>query len=171
MAAREILRFPDPKLSLVSRPVVDFDGGLAGLVDDLIDTMREKGPAIGLSAPQLDDQRQVLIIDMTGTGESPDIYVNPVITSTMGYGLTEERCLSVPDAVIYSWRAAKIRVKAHDPEGTAFERELTGMEAVCLQHELDHFEGKTLVDRMSFIRRALYRRRHPALPASSQPTA
>lgn len=157
--------FPDDRLTLPATPVEQFDASLARLVDDLVDTLRKTGPAIGLSAPQIDDQRQVLLIDMTGTGENPDIYVNPVILAKHGYGLAEERCLSVPDAVIYGWRAAKVRLQAFDPEGVPFERELEGMEAVCLQHEMDHFDGKTLVDRMSFFRRVIYRRRHRALPA------
>ena len=159
MTAREILSFPDERLSLTARPVEAFDASLSRLVDDLVDTLRVEGPAIGLSAPQIDDLRQVLIVDMTGTGESPDIYVNPKIVARAGFGFAEERCLSVPDAVILGWRAAKVRVHAFDPEGVPFERDLVDMAAVCIQHEMDHFYGRTLVDRMTLIGRFLYRRK------------
>ncbi|MEL6184068.1 MAG: peptide deformylase, partial [Myxococcota bacterium] len=154
-------------LSLAAQPVEAFDASLARLADDLVDTLRAEGPAIGLSAPQIDDQRQVLIMDMTGTGESPEVFVNPRIVSQAGFGLAEERCLSVPEAVIYGWRAAQIRVEAFDLEGAKFERELNDMAAVCLQHEMDHFHGKILVDRMSFVGRFLYRRKARRLAASA----
>lgn len=167
MTARDVLQFPDERLGLTAAPVDAFDASLARLADDLVDTMKASGPAIGLSAPQIDDLRQVLIIDMTGTGDGPDIFVNPRIVERVGFGLTEERCLSVPDAVIYAWRAANVRVEAFDLEGVKFERELNGMAAVCLQHEMDHFVGKILVDRMTILGRYLYRRKVRQLAAAS----
>lgn len=172
MTARDVLHYPDERLNLSSVPVDTFDASLARLADDLVDSLRASGPAIGLSAPQIDDRRQVLIMDMSGTGSSPEVYVNPKIVAQGGFGLAEERCLSVPDAVIYGWRAAQIRVQAFDLEGVLFERELQDMAAVCLQHEMDHFEGKILVDRMTFVGRYFYRRklrRAGAQPAAAAP--
>jgi peptide deformylase len=162
MTAHTILTHPDPRLELVSEKVTAFDASLARLADDLVDTLRAEGPAIGLSAPQLDDRRKVLVIDMSGQGTSPTIYVNPIIVARTAFGIAEERCLSVPGVVVHGWRATQLRVVARDPEGAEFERTLEGMEAVCLQHELDHFAGKTLVDRMFAPRRWLYRWRTPA---------
>jgi peptide deformylase len=152
VAVREILEYPDPRLRLASGPVTDFGGDLADLVDDLIETLHAH-PAIGLSAPQADDQRQVLVMDLSADKTAPEVYVNPEIVASARPGFVEESCLSVPGVAVNVLRATRVRVRALDPEGVAFERELADMHAVCLQHEMDHFDGKLLADRLNWFRR------------------
>lgn len=152
MAERTILEYPDPRLRLVSEPVTDFDDRLAELVDDLIDTVAAHG-AFALSAPQIDDRRQVAAIG-AGDGAAPRIYINPEILRKHGaFGFVQESCLSVPGVSGNVIRDTRVRVRALDRDGTPFERELVGMEAVCLQHEMDHFAGRLFFDGFSFLRR------------------
>ncbi len=152
MPQRDVLEYPDPRLRRAAEPVTDFDASLAGLVDDLVDTLRATR-SIGLSAPQFGDLRRVVVIDPAEQRAHPQIYVNPEILRKRGLGFVEERCLSVPGVVGNVIRAMEIRVRAEDATGEAFERELSGMDAVCLQHEMDHLEGRLFVDRLSIFRR------------------
>ncbi|MCU0975095.1 MAG: peptide deformylase [Steroidobacteraceae bacterium] len=152
MAILPILEYPDPRLRLRAEPVDAFDDDLARLVDDLCDTLRaSKG--IGLAAPQAGDRRRVLVMDLSGGAASPDVYINPEIHDPAVPGLVEESCLSVPGVVGNVVRATQLTVCARDRYGAAFERRLEGMHAVCLQHELDHLEGRLFVDRLSIFRR------------------
>ena len=152
MAILPILEYPDPRLRLRAGPVEAFDDDLARLVDDLCDTLRaSKG--IGLAAPQAGVCRRVLVIDLSGGEAPPDVYVNPEILDPAVPGLVEESCLSVPGVVGNVVRATQLTVRARDREGSPFERCLEGMHAVCLQHELDHLEGRLFVDRLSLMRR------------------
>lgn len=164
MAQREILVDPDPRLRAIAEPVRDFDADLNQRVDDLFDTLYGTSSAIGLSAPQLGDASQILVMDLSGDRSDPHVYINPRITARARFGFVEESCLSVPDQLVNVWRATQVRVVAQDRTGQPIERELDRLAAVCLQHEMDHFRGKLLVDRMSFIRRYRYRRTH-AVPA------
>lgn len=152
MAQLEILEYPDPRLRLKSAPVRAFDEGLARLVDDLLDTLRAR-QAIGLSAPQIDDHRAVLVVDLSGDGSAAEVYINPEIQAKAAWGFVEESCLSVPGIVGNVIRATEILVRAHDRQGDIFERNLSGMAAVCLQHEMDHLRGKLFIDRLSIFRR------------------
>ena len=152
MALLAILEYPDPRLRLTSHPVEAFDASLGRLVDDLGETLRaSKG--IGLAAPQTGDRRQVLVIDLSGGEAEPEIYINPEILTSTAPGLVEESCLSVPGVVGNVVRATQVRVRARDRSGEAFERDLEGMPAVCLQHEMDHLVGKLFVDRLPLLRR------------------
>ncbi len=152
MALLAILEYPDPRLRLTAQPVNVFDASLARLIDDLCETLRaSKG--IGLAAPQTGDRRQVLVIDLSGGEAEPEIYINPEILASTAPGLVEESCLSVPGVVGNVVRATQVRVRARDRSGEAFERDLEGMPAVCLQHEMDHLVGKLFVDRLSLWRR------------------
>lgn len=152
MALLAILEYPDPRLRLTAQPVKVFDASLARLMDDLCETLRaSKG--IGLAAPQTGDRRQVLVIDLSGGEAEPEIYINPEILASTAPGLVEESCLSVPGVVGNVVRATQVRVRARDRSGEAFERDLEGMPAVCLQHEMDHLVGKLFVDRLSLLRR------------------
>ena len=153
MAQLEILEYPDPRLKLKSQPVTDFDQGLWRLIDDLFETMYAAPSAIGLSAPQVNDLRQVLVMDLSGNASDPQVFINPEITKKALIGLVEESCLSLPGTKVNTWRAVNIRVRAQDRDGAFFERDLERMHAVCLQHEMDHFQGKLLTDRMSIFRR------------------
>jgi peptide deformylase len=152
MAILPILEYPDPRLRLPARPVEAFGPDLARLVDDLCDTLRASG-GIGLAAPQTGDRRQVLVIDLSGGEAPPDVYVNPVMLDAAVPGLVEESCLSVPGVVGNVLRATQLTVRARARDGAAFERRLEGMHAVCLQHEMDHLEGRLFVDRLSIFRR------------------
>lgn len=152
MAVRKILEYPDPRLMEVSLPVKEFDQGVRELAADLIETLHAS-EAIGLCAPQVDDRRQVLVMDHSGDRSAPEVYVNPNILARARFGFVEEQCLSVPGVAVNVFRATAIRVSARDASGVAFERELSGMPAVCLQHEMDHFDGKLLVDRLNWFKR------------------
>jgi peptide deformylase len=157
MARREVLEYPDPRLRLVSKPVIEFDSEIAELVADLFDTMYA-GNAIGLSAPQLDVQREVLVMDLSGDASAPQVFINPEILDSARPGFVEESCLSVPGVVTNVLSATRVRVRARDSAGEFFERDLADMEAVCLQHEMDHLAGKVLADRLSAFRRWRLRR-------------
>jgi peptide deformylase len=152
MARLQILEYPDPRLRLHSEPVTDFDEGLSQLVDDLIETLHAT-KAIGLSAPQADVRREILVTDLSEDGSAPQVYINPEILSRSAPGFVEESCLSVPGIVTNVLRHTQVRVRAQDQSGETFERDLQGMDAVVLQHEMDHLVGKLLVDRLSFFRR------------------
>ncbi|MEM1415271.1 MAG: peptide deformylase [Myxococcota bacterium] len=162
MSARRVLGYPDPRLREKAREVTAFGEAATALAKDLIDTLRADGPAIGLAATQIGEPLRMLLVDMSGTGDAPEIYVNPEILADAQPGIAEERCLSVPDLVVRGFRASLLKVRFQDCQGETHERVLEGMQAVCFQHELDHFEGKLLVDRLWFPRRAWYDWRHKA---------
>jgi peptide deformylase len=152
MARLAILEYPDPRLRRPSVPVDRFDADLARRIDDLLETLYGT-TGIGLSAPQAGDLRQVLVMDLSGSASAPQVYVNPeILTSTLP-GLVEESCLSVPGVVGNVVRATQLRVRAQDRTGVSFERDLEGMHAVCLQHEMDHLQGRLFIDRLSWFRR------------------
>jgi peptide deformylase len=151
MTRRTILEHPDPRLRLPSAPVEAFDAELWQLVDDLLDTLETAG-GLALSAPQLGELRSVLVLRPNGQNAA-EVYVNPEILAKKAWGLVEESCLSVPGVVGNVLRATQIRVRARDRNGHAFERELHGMDAVCLQHEMDHLAGVLFVDRLSIFRK------------------
>lgn len=152
MALLDILEYPDPRLRMRSIPVTRFDDSVLRLADDLLETLDASG-AIGLSAPQANDHREVLVIDLSDDASAPEIFVNPRILASGAIGLVQESCLSVPGVVGNIVRATQVRVRAQTARGDTFERELDGMEAVCLQHEMDHLAGKLFVDRLSLFRR------------------
>ncbi|MCR9221946.1 MAG: peptide deformylase [Alphaproteobacteria bacterium] len=153
MTRRAILEDPDPRLRLPSEPVDRFDASLAQLVEDLCDTLYA-GSAIGLSAPQIDDRRRVLVMDLSRQRTAPQVFVNPTILSRgAARGLVEESCLSLPGVSAKVMRAVQLRAAARDAAGRPFERDLADMEAVCLQHEMDHLDGVLFTDRLSLLRR------------------
>ena len=152
MAILEILEYPDPRLRQPSLPVEDFDDGIGELVDNLVETLHASS-AIGLSAPQVDARRQILVMDYSPDRTRPEVFINPRILKRGRFGIVQESCLSVPGIVTNVLRATWIKVRAFDRDGARFERELSGMPAVCLQHEMDHFDGKLLVDRLWWWKR------------------
>ncbi|WP_421709509.1 peptide deformylase [Algihabitans sp.] len=156
MSRLHVLEYPDSRLRLSSRKVTRFDDDLAELIDNMIETLAAT-QGIALSAPQIDDRRAVLVVDLSGDGSAPQAYVNPEILSKTAWGLVEESCLSLPGVVGNVLRATEVRVRAQDRKGDVFERELMGMEAVCLQHEMDHLVGKLFVDRLSLFQRLRFR--------------
>jgi peptide deformylase len=158
MALRQILEYPDPRLRTRAEPVTAFDAELGQLVDDLFETMYA-APGIGLAASQVNVHRQVIVIDLSKDGNQPQVYINPRILTRDGVGVMEEGCLSVPNIFDEVERAERVRVRAQDREGRVFERELEGLPAVCLQHELDHLEGRLFVDYLSNLKRDRIRKK------------
>lgn len=170
MSALPIIEYPDKRLQSESAPVERFDHELNRLVDNLRDTLYAT-TGIGLCAPQLGDLRRVLVMDLSESQSDCQEYINPVIRSKSGIAIANESCLSLPGISAKVVRAAQVRVWAQDRHGESFERELDGMYAICLQHELDHLDGKLFIDRLSALRRLPFRSRLDAMRrrASDQP--
>ncbi len=153
-----ILEYPDPRLRTKATPVAVFDEALRRLVDDLLETMYgAKG--VGLAASQVDVHKRLLVLDVSETRDQPMVLINPQILSAEGRVPGEEGCLSLPGIYDKLERAARIRVRALDRDGKPFEIDAEGMLAVCIQHEMDHLEGKLFVDYLSELKRQLIRRR------------
>ena len=158
MARLSILEYPDPRLRTRARPVESFDAALERLVDDMFETMYA-APGIGLAATQVDVHQRVVVIDVSDERNEPQVFINPEILAREGEGTTEEGCLSVPGIFDDIKRAANVRVRAQDKHGAVFERDLTGTLAVCLQHEMDHLEGRLFVDYLSDLKRERIRKK------------
>lgn len=158
MALLPILEFPDPRLREKALPVARFDAELGRLIDDMLQTMYA-APGIGLAATQVNVRRRVLVIDVSEARNEPLVFVNPEILTREGVAKTEEGCLSVPGIFDQVERAARVRVRAQDRDGRVFERDLEGSPAVCLQHEMDHLEGKLFVDYLSDLKRERIRKK------------
>ena len=158
MALLEILEFPDPRLRTRAVPVTQFDPALSQLVDDMFETMYA-APGIGLAASQVDVHRQLIVMDCSADRSEPLVFINPEILAREDVGVMEEGCLSVPGIFDEVERAQRVRVRAHDRDGKVFECELDGIRAVCLQHEMDHLDGKLFVDYLSMLKRDRIRRK------------
>ena len=152
MAKLEILETPDPRLRTVAKPVQSFDEVLSQLVDDMTETMYD-AEGIGLAATQVNVHRRLLVLDVSESQDTPRVYINPEILESEGTETCEEGCLSVPGIYAEVSRAEKVRVRAFDRNGDAFEEDLDGMHAICLQHEMDHLEGKLFIDYLSPLKR------------------
>lgn len=158
MAILRILEFPDPKLRTKALPVDNVDDALRQLIDDMFDTMYQ-APGIGLAATQIDVHRRLLVADVSSERTDPHVLINPVITEKDGLTVTEEGCLSVPGFYEEVERAEHIRVRYLDRDGEEVESEFEEMLAVCLQHEIDHLDGKLFVDYLSEAKRQRIRKR------------
>jgi peptide deformylase len=158
MAIRTILEFPDQRLRTRAQPVTQFDAELGRLIDDMFETMYA-APGIGLAASQVDVHKRVLVIDISDARNEPLVFINPEILAREGEAETEEGCLSVPGIFDEVKRASKIRVRWQNRTGAAFERDYDGMLAVCIQHEMDHLDGKLFVDYLSDLKRQRIRKK------------
>jgi peptide deformylase len=158
MALLNILHFPDPKLRTVARPVTEFDAKLKKLVSDMFETMYE-APGIGLAATQIDQHIRLLVMDVSEEHNRPRCLINPEILLADGEEESDEGCLSVPGFYESVSRAEHIRVKAQDTDGHFNEFKSEGIEAVCIQHEMDHLEGKLFVDYISSLKRNRIRKK------------
>jgi peptide deformylase len=158
MAKLTILEFPDPRLRTRASPVESVDDGLKSLIDDLFETMYE-APGIGLAATQVNVHKRVLVADLSADKSEPYALINPVILEKDGVTTTEEGCLSVPGYYEEVERAEHIRVKFIDRLGDDVEMEAEGLLAVCIQHEMDHLEGKLFVDYLSEAKRSRIRKK------------
>jgi len=153
MAILDILEFPDPRLRKVASPVSTFDAALENLVADMLETMYE-AQGIGLAATQVDVHKRLLVIDVSETKDSPLVFINPgfeVIDDEL-YEY-EEGCLSVPGFYEAVERPGVILVTAQDIKGERFEMQAEGLLAICIQHEIDHLDGKLFVDYISTLKR------------------
>lgn len=158
MALLSILEFPDPRLRTKAMPVTEFGAPLRQFVDDMLATMYV-APGIGLAATQVNVHKRLIVMDVSADSNEPLVFINPEILAREGSSTMEEGCLSVPGVFDEIERAAKVRVRAQDPNGTSFERDFEGVVAVCLQHEMDHLEGRLFVDYLSDLKRERIRKK------------
>ena len=158
MAQLQILHFPDPRLRKKAVPVDTVDDNLRALIDDMFETMYA-APGIGLAATQVNVQKRLIVIDISDDQTQPHIFINPNILAREGEEQMEEGCLSVPGIIEIVQRAQRIRVSALDRYGEPFELTTDGLLAVCIQHEIDHLEGKLFVDYLSTLKRNRIRKK------------
>ena len=159
MTTRPILIHPDPRLKTVADPVAAVDDDVRRLADDMLQTMYE-APGIGLAAPQVGVLTRMLVMDCanTSSGETPDplCLINPkIVDATEETREYEEGCLSLPQVFAPVTRPASVRVRYQDAEGVDHERDFEGLWAICVQHEIDHLDGKLFVDYVSATKRAM----------------
>ena len=158
MTKLAILEYPDPRLRKKAEPVASVDDAVRRLVDDMLETMyAAKG--VGLAATQVDVHKRLLVLDASDERNQPLVLINPEILAADGRAPVEEGCLSVPGIYEKLQRATHIRVRALDRNGIRFEMDAEGLLAVCIQHEMDHLDGKLFVDYLSELKRQLIRRR------------
>ena len=166
MAVREIKKFPDPVLHRRTDPVEAIDSSTQKLIDDMIETMYA-APGVGLAANQVGVSLQVAVIDITSREEREQgrqrpvvVIINPVILSMEGSVVEEEGCLSIPDYAESVKRAVRVKVRAQDRKGKVFELEADGLMAKALQHEIDHLNGVLFVDRLSPLKKSVFKRKY-----------
>jgi len=159
MAKLTILEYPDPRLRTRAAPVAVVDDSIRTLIDDMLETMYE-APGVGLAATQVNVHKRVLVADVTREQNQPLAFVNPEIVERQGTTEAEEGCLSVPGIFDkLNTRAERVVVRALDRDGKPFELEADGLLAVCIQHEMDHLEGKLFVDYLSELKRGRIRKK------------
>lgn len=177
MATLQILEYPDPRLRKQAVPVETVDKEIRRLVKDMLETMYA-APGIGLAATQVNMHKRVLVLDVSEGKDDPQCFINPVILEQEGSEICEEGCLSVPEFTANVERAEKIKVQALDRRGVSFQLDADGLLAVCIQHEMDHLEGKLFIDYLSELKRQRLkkkatksRKRHqPARISAGSPT-
>lgn len=158
MALRTILHYPDPRLRQVASPVEAVDDQVRVLVNDMAETMYA-APGIGLAAIQINVARRVVVIDVSETRNQLQVFINPQILEREGKQVFEEGCLSVPGIFDEVERSKHIRVRALDRSGQPFELEADGLLATCIQHEIDHLDGKVFVDYLSRLKQSRIRKK------------
>jgi peptide deformylase len=158
MAIRTILHYPDPRLRQVALPVVTVDDEVRRLVDDMAETMYA-APGIGLAAVQINVAQRVVVIDISEKRKALQVFINPEIIEHDGKQVFEEGCLSVPGIYDEVERARHIRVRALDRNGQPFELEAEALLATCIQHEIDHLDGKVFVDYLSRLKQSRIRKK------------
>ncbi len=152
MAHLEILHFPDPRLRLRAKPVTQVDNQVRQAVQDMLETMHH-APGIGLAATQVNIQQQIIVIDVSEEKNTPLCLINPTLLEADGTEETEEGCLSVPGFFENITRAERVKVQALNENGESIVLEADGLLAVCIQHEMDHLDGKLFVDYLSPLKR------------------
>ena len=158
MAILDVLQFPDERLRTVAKPIDEVNSEIKQLVADMFETMREE-KGIGLAATQVNKHVRLVVMDVSEEQNEPRVFINPEIVNKEGSTISEEGCLSVPGNYAKVDRAEKVTVKALDGEGEPFELEADGLLAICIQHELDHLNGKLFVDYLSPLKRQRIRKK------------
>ncbi len=158
MSILNILNFPDPRLRIKAKPVKTFDVALRSLIDDMFETMYA-APGVGLAATQVDIHKRLLIVDVAEDQDDPHAFVNPRIVARNGVSVHDEGCLSFPGIYEQVERAGQVTVAAQDGHGKPFTLEVDGLMAVCVQHEIDHLDGKLFVDYISELKRSRIRKK------------
>ena len=175
MSPLDILIYPDTRLRRTAEPVADVDGEVVALADRMLETMYA-APGIGLAATQVDVHRRVVVIDVSEDNDAPLVLINPVLLESGGEAEMKEGCLSIPEVYELVRRPAEVRVAAVGRDGEPFELDADGLLATCIQHEIDHLDGKLFVDYLSPLKRGRIRKRmekrlrdgpedEPAVPA------
>lgn len=152
MSLLNILHFPDERLRTIAKPVEVVDDRIRGIIDDMFETMYA-APGIGLAATQVNIHERLLVIDISEEKNQPLVFINPEITNRVGEQEMDEGCLSVPGYYETVRRADSVHVRALDRDGKPFEMDAEGLLAVCIQHEIDHLDGKLFVDYLSTLKR------------------
>jgi peptide deformylase len=158
MAMLQILHFPDPRLRTRATPVKVVDARIRALVDDMLETMYA-APGIGLAATQVNVHERVIVIDVSDNQDQPMVFINPEILDRDGVEEMDEGCLSVPGVYERVQRAERVKIRALGRDGNDFELNADGLLAVCIQHEIDHLDGKLFVDYLSQLKRARIRKK------------
>jgi peptide deformylase len=158
MTRLTILEYPDPRLRTVAQPVQAVDDDVRRLIDDMLETMYASS-GIGLAATQVNVHRRVLVADVSEDHRQPHAFVNPEVIAREQVGTSQEGCLSVPGIFDDVERAQRIRVRALGRDGKPFELDAEGLLAVCIQHEIDHLDGKLFVDYLSELKRQRIRKK------------
>jgi peptide deformylase len=171
----EVLHFPDPRLKQTSTPVTDCDDALRALAAEMIQVMYDE-PGIGLAAPQVGHAIRLVVMDTAWSDEdgerNPAVIINPEIMSREGTIVWEEGCLSVPDFTAEVERSAHIVVRYTNADGEEVTEDVSGLRAVCFQHEIDHLDGILFIDRISRLKRSLYvKRRKKQLREDEEPAS
>lgn len=158
MALLNILHFPDPRLRNKAKPVAEVSDRHRALAADMLETMYA-APGIGLAAVQVGVAERLIVIDVSDDGDHPQVFINPEILAKEGTEVMQEGCLSVPGVYEEVERAERVRVRALDRDGKPLEFDADGLLAVCIQHEIDHLDGKLFVDYLSDLKRQRIRKR------------
>lgn len=152
MSVLKVLEYPDPRLRTKAAPVEAVDDKIRRLVADMLETMY-MAPGVGLAATQVDVHQRVLVLDISDAKDEPHCLINPEILDRGGAVMGDEGCLSVPGVTEEVERAEQIRVRALDRDGELLDMEVSGLLSVCIQHEIDHLEGKLFIDYLSELKR------------------
>jgi peptide deformylase len=158
MTKLAILEYPDPRLRTTASEVRNVDDAVRRLADDMLETMYASN-GVGLAATQVDVHKRLIVLDVSETRDRPLVLIDPQILTREGSGPGEEGCLSVPGIYDKLTRATHIRVRALGTDGRPFEMDADGLLATCIQHEMDHLEGKLFVDYLSELKRQMIRKR------------
>ncbi len=168
MSLLKIYHYPDPVLAKESEPIAAVDDEIRQLAADMAETMYA-APGVGLAAPQVGISKRVIVLDCGGE-ENPELIkaVNPEILERQGDSFEEEGCLSVPGYYASVKRSSWVKVRYLDMDGQTVEREAEGLLAICFQHEIDHLDGKLFVDRLSSLKKGMFRKKYPKILEQQQ---